>query len=270
MVEEKIKFFYPIKTLPVSLTGDICSLNCLHCNSFYLKGMKTKDESLSYLQSEEFSSFLISGGFDEKGKLDIFSNLDYIKKVKTSGKKIVLHPGFITKEEIDALKGYIDVISFDFIYDDETIKEIYHLEYKKEDFKTQYLLLRRNIKTIPHIIVGLYKGIIKGEYEAIDVLAELKPSLIIFLVIVPTKETPFEKINIPDIGEIKELFMKAKRKLRLTKFHLGCMVPKGEIKDEIELAAFESGFIGFVNPQNKLKNLVKDPEVYYECDALYY
>lgn len=270
MVEEKIKFFYPIKTLPVSLTGTFCSLNCLHCNAFYLKGMKTKEESLRYLDNDEYTSFLISGGFDEKGKLNIFSNLDYIKKVKSSGKKIVLHPGFISKEEIDALKGFVDVISFDFIYDDETIKEIYHLDYKKEDFRTEYLLLRRNIKTIPHIIIGLYKGKIKGEYEAIDVLAELKPSLIIFLVLVPTKGTDFEKVSIPDVNEIKELFMKAKRKLRLTKFHLGCMVPKGEIKDQIELAALESGFTGFVNPQNKIKNIVKDPEIYYECDALYY
>ncbi|MDI6860953.1 MAG: radical SAM protein [Caldisericia bacterium] len=270
MVEERIKFFYPIKTLPVSLTGPFCSLNCAHCNAHYLKGMKTKEESLKYLDSDEYTSFLISGGFDENGKLDIFSNIDYIKRVKESGKKIVLHPGFISKEEIDLLKGYVDVISFDFIYDDETIKEIYHLDFKKEDFRNQYLLLRRNIKTVPHIIVGLYKGKIKGEYEAIDVLAELKPNLIIFLVLIPTKGTNFENISIPDVSEIKELFIRSKRKLRLTKFYLGCMVPKGEIKDEIEIAAFESGFIGFVNPQDKLKNLIKDPEIYYECDALYY
>lgn len=270
MVEEKIKFFYPIKTLPVSLTGTFCSLNCLHCSGFYLSGMKSKEESLKYLNSDEYTSFLISGGFDEKGKLDITSNIDYIKKVKESGKRIVLHPGFITKEEILLLKGYVDVISFDFIYDDETIKEVYHLDYKKEDFRSQYLLLRRNIKTVPHIIVGLYKGKIKGEYEAIDVLAEIKPSLIIFLVLIPTIGTPFEGISIPNVNEIKDLFMKAKRKLRLTKFYLGCMVPKGEIKDEIELAAFESGFTGFVNPQKKLKEKVVDPEIYYECDALYY
>jgi uncharacterized radical SAM superfamily protein len=269
-VVEKIKFFYPIKTLPVSLTGSYCSLNCLHCSSFYLKGMKTKEESLKYLDTEEYTSFLISGGFDEKGKLDILSNIDYIRKVKESGKKIVIHPGFISKDEIDLLKGVVDVVSFDFVADDETIKEILNLDYKKEDFRTQYLLLRRNIKTIPHIIIGLYKGKIKGEYEAIDILAELKPSLIIFLVIIPTRSTHFENISIPDVNEIKDIFIKAKRKLRLTKFHLGCMVPKGEIKDEIEIAAFESGFDGFVNPQERLKKLVKDPEIYYECDAFYY
>ncbi len=270
MVEEKIRFFYPIKTLPVSLTGTYCFLNCLHCFSFYLKGMKTKEESLKYLDGDEFTSFLISGGFDEKGKLDIASNIDYIRKVKESGKRIILHPGFITKEEIELLKGYVDVISFDFIAHDETIKEVLHLDYKKEDFRNEYLLLRRNIKTIPHIIIGIYKGEIKGEYEAIDILAEIKPSLVIFLVIVPTRGTPFEKISPPKIDEIKEIFIKARRKLRLTKFHLGCMVPKGEIKDLIEIAALECGFTGFVNPQEKLKNLVKEPEIYYECDALYY
>jgi len=45
---------------------------------------------------------------------------------------------------------------------------------------------------------------------------------------------------------------------------------KGILRDEIEIAAYESGFDGFVNPGNKLKSIIKDPEIYYECDVLYY
>jgi len=270
MVEEKIKFFYPIKTLPISLTGEFCSLNCLHCSGSYLKGMKTKEESLKILKDDAFSSVLISGGFNEKGSLDIVSNLDFLKKIKDLKKRIILHSGFISKSEIDLIKGLVDVISFDFIYDEETIREIYHLPYNGEDFKKEYLLLRRNIKTFPHIIVGLYKGKIKGEYEIIDVFAEIKPSTVIFLILIPTKNTPFQDISIPDIEEIKKLFQFSKRKLRLTNFVLGCMRPKDKLRDEIEIAAYESGFNGFVNPGNRLKNIVKEPEIHYECDVLYY
>lgn len=270
MVEEKIKFFYPTKTLPISLTGEVCSLSCLHCSGLYLKGMKTKEESLEILKDNFYTSVLISGGFNEIGSLDIISNLDFFKKIKEYGKKIILHSGFISKNEIDLIKGIVDVISFDFIYDEATIKEVYHLPYNGEDFKKEYLLLRRNIKTFPHIIVGLYKGKIKGEYEIIDVFAEIKPSTIIFLILIPTKNTPFQDVSIPDIEEIKKLFQFSKRKLRLTNFVLGCMRPKDKLRDEIEIIALESGFNGFVNPGNRLKNLIKNPEIYYECDVLYY
>lgn len=270
MVKEKIKFFYPIKTLSVSLTGRVCSLNCLHCSGTYLKNMKLKNEALNLLKGDEFTSVLISGGFDEKGHLDVISNIDFLKEVKKLNKRTILHSGFLTKNEIDLIKEYIDVVSFDFIYDEETIKEIYHLPYKGEDFRTQYLLLRRNIKTFPHIIVGLYKGKIKGEYEIIDILAEIKPSALIFLILIPTKGTPFEKIKPPGLNEILKFFEFSRRKLRLTNFILGCMRPKNYFRDEIEIAAYEIGFNGFVNPGTKLKKLVKDPEIYYECDVLYY
>jgi len=270
MVEEKIKFFYPTKTLPVSLTGNICTLNCLHCNGIYLKDMKTKEKSIEILKSNDYSSVLVSGGFNEKGAIDVVSNLDFLKEIKKLGKKIILHSGFIEKNEIDLIKGIVDVISFDFIYDKETIKEVYNLPYNGEDYKKEYLLLRRNIKTFPHIIVGLFKGKIKGEYEIIDVFAEIKPSMIVFLILIPTKETFFQNILPPDIEEIKKLFQFSKRKLRLTNLVLGCMRPKDKFRDEIEKIALESGFNGFVNPGNELKKIVKSPEIYYECDVLYY
>lgn len=270
MVEEEIKFFFPTKTLPISLTGEVCSLNCLHCGGLYLKGMKRKEEALEILKKDDYLSVLISGGFNTKGSLDIISNIDYLKKIKEYGKKIVLHSGFITKNEIDLIKGVVDVISFDFIYDIETIKEVYHLPYTGEDFKKEYLLLRRNIKTFPHIIIGLYKGKIKGEYEIIDVLAEIKPSTIIFLILVPTKNTPFQDILIPDIEEIKKFFYHSRRKLRLTNFVLGCMRPKDKLRDEIEIIAYESGFSGFVNPGVKLQSIIINPKIYYECDVLHY
>lgn len=270
MVDDKIKFFYPIKTLPVSLTGEVCSLNCLHCGGYYLKNMKTKEEALNLLKGDEYSSVLVSGGFDRLGRFDIVSNIDFLKKVKELGKKLILHSGFISKDEIDLIKDIVDVVSFDFVYDDETIREIYHLPYVGNDYKNEYLLLRRNIKTFPHITIGLYKGKIKGEYKILDILAEIKPSMIVFLILVPTKGTPFEDISLPNLNEIRNLFQTARRKLRLTKFVLGCMRPKDIIRDEIEISAFESGFNGFVNPGSKLKNLVKEPEIYYECDVLYY
>lgn len=270
MVEEKkIKFFYPNKTLSVSLTGFFCDRHCLHCNGVYLKGMTPKEEALKKLSEKDYLSVLVSGGFNDEDKIPLVKNINLLKRIKKFNKKVIIHPGFLSLQEIKRVKPYVDAASFDFIYDDDLIKKVYHLPYTGEDFRKEYLLLRRNFRTYPHIIVGLDEGKIKGEFEIIDVLAEVKPSLVVFLVIIPTMGTAFQNIKPPDVDDVYRVFESAKRKLRLTKLYLGCMRPKGKYRDELDVMAYEVGFTGFVNPSLSLKRMVKNAEVYYECGILY-
>jgi len=267
--EKKIKFFYPNKTLTISLTGEFCDRHCLHCDGVYLKGMTPKEVAVKKLEEGDYLSVLVSGGFNEEGKIPITQNINLLKRIKKLKKRVVIHPGFLSLNEIKKVKPFVDAASFDFIYDDDLIKRVYHLPYTGKDFRKEYLLLRRNFKTYPHIIVGLDEGKIKGEFEIIDVLAEIKPSLIVFLVIIPTRGTAFQDIKPPEVDEVYKVFESARRKLRLTKLYLGCMRPKGKYRDELDVMAYEVGFTGFVNPSQPLKKMVKDPEVYYECGILY-
>jgi len=271
-----VYFFYPSReTLEVSLTGSACALNCAHCNAQYLLGMKTKEEILKIIENNpnRYKSILISGGSTKDGKVPILDHMDFIKKVYSMGLKINFHTGLLSKEEIESIKPYAERISFDFVYDDRVIKEVYHLEDKtKEDFEKTYLLMRRLIggrierpdnipssRVVPHITLGLKCGEIDdGEVETIDELAFIKPTLLVIDVFIPTKGTPYENCPKPDLNKVLQIIDKAYRRMsRTTTLFLGCMRPFGEYREILDVEAYKLGVKGFVLPSRSLKELVK-------------
>jgi len=131
-----IYFFYPSKeTLEVSLTGTTCALKCAHCNAQYLSGMKSKEAILKTIEANpgKFKSILVSGGSTVEGKVPILEHMDFIKKVYSMGFKLNFHTGLLTEEEIRTIKPYVERISFDFVYDDRVIQEVYHLKQKTKE-----------------------------------------------------------------------------------------------------------------------------------------
>ena len=278
-------FFYPSRrTLEVSLTGRSCSLNCNHCNGQYLKGMKTEEEALDLIEKfpRRFKSILISGGSTLEGKVPILSHIAFIEKVYSMGYKLNFHTGLLEEEEIRAIKPYVERISFDFVYDERVIKEVYHLKEKtKEDFEKTYLLMRRIIggrienplhypetRVVPHITLGLKCGEIdEGEEDTIDELACIKPTLLVIDVFIPTKGTPFEHCPVPDIEKVLKMIDKARRRMsRTTTLFLGCMRPFGPYRDTLDVEAYKLGVKGFVLPSRNLKDLLKGKEEVVEVD----
>ncbi len=285
-----IYLFYPSKkTLTISLTETSCSLMCNHCFSTYLKGMKTKEEALKILTENpgKFKSVLISGGSSREGKVPIAKNIDFIKELHEMGLKLNIHTGLIDEQEIRLIKPYFERVSFDFVYNDRVIKDVYHLEEKgRDDFLKTYLLLRRILggkiensngypssRVIPHYTIGLECGRVGSEdYEAMDEFAVINPTLLVINIFVPTKGTPFENCPTPDIEEVRKVFNKAKRKLTKTTLFLGCMRPFGQYRDTVDIAAYEEGFRGFVLPSNALLERIRQDKIesteIEECCAL--
>ncbi|MFU2158377.1 radical SAM protein [Caldisericum sp. AR60] len=284
-------FFYPSReTLEVSLTGTACSLNCNHCNARYLSRMKTKEQILEILENHpgRFKSILISGGSTKDGKVPILEHMDFIKKVHSMGLKLNFHTGLLSEEEIRAIKPYVERISFDFVYDDRVIQEVYHLKDKtKEDFEKTYLLMRRIIggrieneeglpqsRVVPHITLGIKCGEIdEGEEDTIDELAFIKPTLIVIDVFIPTKGTPFENCPVPDLDKVLKMVDKAYRRTsRTTTLFLGCMRPFGEYRELLDVEAYKLGVKGFVLPSKSLRDLLKEQgeevRIFNECCAL--
>lgn len=271
-----IFFFYPSReTLEVSLTNASCSLNCAHCNAQYLKRMKTKEEILEILNKfpGRFKSILVSGGSTPEGKVPILEHMDFIEKVHSMGLKINFHTGLLDENEIRAIKPYAERVSFDFVYDDRVIQEVYHLKEKtKEDFEKTYLLMRRIIggrienpmnipqsRVVPHITLGLKCGEIdSGEEDTIDELAYIKPTLLVIDVFVPTKGTPFENCPLPPLEKVLQMIDKAYRRMsRTTTLFLGCMRPFGNYREILDVEAYKLGVKGFVLPSRALRELIK-------------
>ena len=286
-----VYFFYPSReTLEVSLTGTTCSLNCAHCNAQYLKGMRTKEDILNILEKNpgRFKSILISGGSTPEGKVPLIPHMDFIKKVHSMGLKLNFHTGLISEEEIRAIKPYVERISFDFVYDNRVIQDVYNLKDKtREDFEKTYLLMRRIIggriendeglpqsRVVPHITLGLKCGEIdSGEEDTIDELAYIKPTIIVIDVFIPTKGTPYENCPTPDLDKVLSMIDKAHRRTsRTTTLFLGCMRPFGEYRERLDIEAYKLGVKGFVLPSKALRDLVKENNeevrVFNECCAL--
>ncbi len=285
-----IFFFYPSgRTIAMSLTGTHCELKCKHCNAQYLRGMMTKEQTLEALKERPgyYKSVLVSGGSTREGKVPVVQNLRFIKRLHKTGLKLNFHTGLLERNEILKIKPYASRVSFDFIYDDEVIKNVYGLADKtKEDYEKTYLLMRRLLggrienkegypssKVVPHYTIGLNCGkITKGDFDTISELAYLKPTLLVIDVFIPTRGTPFENCPPPPLEGVREILDKARRRLTRTTMFLGCMRPFGKYREELDLMAYELGVKGFVKPSKplieKAKNSGEKIVIKEECCAL--
>jgi uncharacterized radical SAM superfamily protein len=162
-----IGFDYPLRTLCVSLTGERCELDCAHCGGQYLKHMVPVRQA----DPQGATSCLVSGGCDHRGRVPVTSHLDMVEQLRP-GRIMNWHTGLISREEAETIAPYVDVVSLDFVVDNETIREVYGLEATAEDYVSTYDLLRGYATVVPHITAGLRGGLISGEYRALDILGD--------------------------------------------------------------------------------------------------
>lgn len=249
---KKIKVVRIKSTVSVSVTGTVCWLNCKHCGGHYLEGMLPTDE-IDKIPSD-IKSVLVSGGSNLKGEIPLS---DHQKEIITLKKKFKLnfHTGLIRENDLETLK-MADAISFDFVGEDETIKKVYNLNAKVEDYiRSIETLLKITNAVYPHITVGLDCGKITHEYKAIDILSRYDFKKVVFLVFIPTPNTNFEKCDPPNIESVRSVFTYARKKFKC-ELNLGCMYPKGTLREEIIKAAIESGFDTLTQvPEKMIKSL---------------
>jgi len=238
-----IGFDYPLRTLAVSLTGTDCELDCAHCGGHYLKSMVPVWRA----NPQGAESCLISGGCDTKGRVPVTSHLDEVSRLR-AGRIMNWHVGLIGQAEAEVIAPYVDVISFDFVGDDETIREVYGLEAGVGDYVAAYELLRSYATVVPHITVGLKGGRIAGEYEALDILEELGLEALTFIVFIPTPGTQYSDREPPRPEEVVDLLVEARLRFPGVPIQLGCMRPRGKYRDRLDPLAVRAGVNVIVSP----------------------
>lgn len=251
-----IEFDIPRSTIPISLTGTSCDLNCSHCGGHYLKNMKCINKVQSILD-DNYKSCLISGGCNPFGHVDFSSKISQINAIKKTGKRINIHTGLVDTIHLEELKAIADTVSFDFLVDDETIRTVYGIEKTSNDYIHSYKLLYENLNVIPHVCIGLLGGKIKGEYQAIDKLTAIGARRLVFIVFVPTPNTKYQNCVPPKIEEVIDILCYARNKLPDIPINLGCMRPKGTYRNELDFWAVECGLNKIVNPTPKAVNRCK-------------
>lgn len=265
-----INWVNPIRTAVVSVTGDTCTLKCAHCGGKYLKHM-IPIERRCELDSSQISSCLVSGGCDDFGKVPIEQYIHTLPELSSKW-RLNMHLGLTSEEVIRNIAPFCHVVSFDFLVDDETIRDVYGFPASGKDFLRTYRMLRQYVKVIPHICIGLHGGRISGELDAIHALTEIGADAIVFIVFIPTLGTLYENCTPPPVESVARIIATARCLFSRTPIYLGCMRPHGQYRHVLDPMAIRAGVNRIVAPvrQGRVEALKLGLNVSWteECCAL--
>jgi len=239
----------PFRFPSISITGSACSLGCEHCDAKMVETMipamtpNSLWEMFLKVVERGGSGCLVSGGSTLAGDVPLLRFIPTIKRAKKElGLAIVVHTGVVF-DEVAATLGDagIDGAMLDIMGSNDTIREIYHLDIVKEAFEHSMELLNKyDVPLMPHIVVGLHRGQLKGEAEAVRMIARHNPERVMVVAFKPLVGTPMENsptstpmVSMPDTPVI-----------------LGCARP-GEHKVETDQLAIRAGVNGMAYPSEE-------------------
>lgn len=253
---KRIEFYRPVHTIPVSVTGVECGLNCAHCGGYYLNHMVKIDNFDKAVQGKKAGSCLVSGGCSTSGKVDFESHVDKIKELKRNF-KINMHTGLLSENDFQQIQCLADVVSMDIPAGDSILKEVYGLDHTVGEYIDVYKRLKNIVKVVPHICVGLDRGI-DSEISILSTIAETPPEQLCIIVFKPTHGTKFERRNPPEIDDVIEVISHAKTMMPNTRVVLGCMRPGGTYRSSLDSLAVASGADGLVMPSKSAVDKAQD------------
>jgi len=243
----------PDNFVSLSVTGTACSLNCEHCDGQLLKGMEPTltPESLfercQEIKNQGGEGVLISGGSDSEGHVPLERFGKAIGRVKNElDMKVVVHTGLVTPETAHQLAAAgIDAAMLDVIGDDDVSSKVYHISDGTQKMRRSLdILEEQKIPTVPHILIGLNYGQLKGEIEALQMISEGFPSAVVIIALSPVRKTPMENVIPPSPESIGRVMTAARLGFRDIPLLLGCARPMGQHKIDTDKYAIRSGANG--------------------------
>jgi len=234
----------------ISVTGKDCALKCKHCGGKVLETMYPATtpeklfESCSQLKRDGALGCLISGGCLPDGSVPIEKFVDVLGRVKRElGLTVFVHTGVNDFDTAEKLRNAgVDAALIDIIGSDETIKEIYNLNVMVDDYQKSLKALHgTGIVFVPHIIVGLHYGKLKGEPHALEMISRYKPSALVIIAFMPIHGTEMEDAEPPKPIDIARVIIAARLMFPQTPLVLGCMRPKGRHRVETDILAIKAG-----------------------------
>lgn len=234
----------------ISVTGKSCALNCKHCGGKVLNTMysATTPEKLLELciqiKRRGALGCLISGGCLPNGSVPLGRFIDTIEKVKRElGLTTIVHTGIIDFNTAEKLRdAEVAVALIDIIGSDETIKEIYRLNLTVKAYEDSLRVLNEaGIPFVPHVIVGLHYGKLKGELYALQMVSRYQPPALVIIAFMPIHGTEMEEVEPPKPVDIAKVMATARLMFPQTPLALGCMRPKGRNRIKTDVLAIKAG-----------------------------
>jgi uncharacterized radical SAM superfamily protein len=244
----------------ISITGNLCALNCKHCGGKVLETMHsaTTSEKLlglcTELKRRGAAGVLVSGGCLPDGSVPLQEVMPALTAVKRDlGLTVLVHTGIVNEKTAVALKSAgVDTALIDVIGSDQTIHEIYNLKTTTRQYEQALKALNHaKIDFVPHIIAGLHHGELQGEYNALKTIATYHPSAVVIISFMPIRRTAMEKTAPPTPQAIAKVTATARTMFPTTPLVLGCMRPKGKHRRETDVLALQAGVDGVAFPSQE-------------------
>ncbi len=267
---------------PVSITGSHCALKCDHCRGHILEDMYSTRNPNELLEAAEkwylqgARGLLVSGGSDSDGVVPLKGFLGVIAEIRNRfGLKVLVHTSIT---DVMLARGLadagVDAAMIDIIGSDETISDVCHLsKVSTKDYEASLAnLADAGVPVAPHVVIGLDRGAINGELEALRLISRYPVASLVLVGIVPKPDTPFSGILPPSPMEMGEIFLAARELLPKTPILLGCERPWGEHKEATDAMALQAGLNGIAYPAEGTIALAKKmglkPKISEMCCAL--
>ena len=249
-----------------SITGGACALNCKHCRAEILKPMIPAGEPTAFatrlqemIARQGLRGFLLSGGSNRRNEVPFDRYLPVIRAVKNDHPhlQVLVHTGLVDARRAQALKwAGVDVAMLDIIGDEDTIREVYHLDRPVADFEGSLAhLVAAGLTVVPHVVAGLHFGRLRGEDRALDIIARHETAAAILVVLMPAFATP--DFGALDPVDGAALFGRARHVLADRLLLLGCARPHGAARVTLDVAAVLAGFDGVAYPADEAMRAVR-------------
>jgi lipoyl synthase len=234
----------------ISITGSACGQGCEHCAGEILKPMTAAAspeallETCLRLKDEGVEGFLITGGSDAHGRLPWPRFLNALAEVKRrTGLHLSVHSGMVDGETARALKAAgVDQANLDIVGTDETWRDVMHLEGGGAAMEASLdALYAAGLDVVPHVVMGIHFGQIRGERRAMEMLLRNPPRLLVWVVLMPLAGTAMAGAVPPSLETAAELLAESRRLFPGSLIALGCARPRGAYREKLERIAIDAG-----------------------------
>ncbi len=257
----------------ISITGNACALQCDHCQGKILGSMlhtPTPEQLVAQcleLAAKGSCGVLISGGCDLSGRLPWDRFIPAIEEIKRRTDLFVsIHSGLIDEQKaFDLKQAGVDQALIDVVGDDETFKKMYHVTFGVKRINDAMAALQHaGLPMIPHIVCGLNYGRVKGEKQAVEMIAGFEVEQLVIVSLMGIPGTPVFGAPLPAAEEVADVIAYARIKMPATRISLGCARQRGNYR--LETLAIDAGVNRMALPSDEAVARAKsyDLEIHYQ------
>ena len=165
---------------------------------------------------------------------------------------VTCHVGLVDEDYVQKLKDAdVDAVLLDIIGDNETISQVYKLPHRTVEAYDRSLRLLKDagLKIVPHVIIGLHYGKIKGEKNAIDMISKYNPDALVLVVVMPYYgKAKFQLLPPPSVEESAQIVLYARKSIPNSPIMIGCARPAGAERIKFDIYSILAGVNGIAFP----------------------